>query len=119
MRAAEVKESRQCQEGEHDQQPHNSVKEIDQGVVDGKGPNLLGELGGKLRPIPGGSVDVVLEPVDSCAAGNTDEHDNELQVLGGRRAEVSGKKAAEKALDGLGRALRLRKKPRGRGEKKP
>ena len=105
MRAAEVKESRQCQEGEHDQQPHNSVKEIDQGVVDGKGPNLLGKLCGKFRPIPGGSVDVVLEPVDSCAAGNTDEHDNELQVLGGRRAEVSGKKAAEKALDGLSEEL--------------
>jgi len=105
VRAAEVKESRQCQEGEHDQQPHNSVKEIDQGVVDGKGPNLLGKLCGKFRPIPGGSVDVVLEPVDSCAAGNTDEHDNELQVLGGRRAEVSGKKAAEKALDGLSEEL--------------
>lgn len=74
-------------------------------MVDGKRPNLLGELGGKLRPIPGGSVDVVLEQVDSCAAGGANEHDNELQVLGGRRAEVSCKKAAEKALGGRSEEL--------------
>jgi hypothetical protein len=74
-------------------------------VVDRQRPYFLCELSRHFRPVPGRSVDIILEKPDSGAARDANKEDDELQLLGGSRTDVFCKEAAEDALSGFSEQL--------------